>query len=73
METLAASADAAGAVRFGQELRPGDRVRILTGPLAERIATVTRLDEKHRVALLLEILGAERPVVSARGDLLPLP
>lgn len=73
VETLAASADASGAVRFDRELRPGDRVRILAGPFAERIATVTRLDEKGRVALLLEILGAERPVVTARGDLLPLP
>jgi transcription antitermination factor NusG len=58
---------------MAEDLRPGDRVRILAGPLADRLATVTRLDEKGRVALLLEILGAERPVVMARGDLLPLP
>lgn len=73
MEALLASSDAAGAVVYGQELRPGDRVRILTGPFADRLATVTRLDEKGRVALLLEILGAERTVVMAREDLLPLP
>jgi transcriptional antiterminator RfaH len=73
VETLLAAADLAGAVRMAEDLRPGDRVRILAGPLADRLATVTRLDEKGRVALLLEILGAERPVVMARGDLLPLP
>jgi transcriptional antiterminator RfaH len=72
VESLLASVDDAGAVSFGRELRPGDRVRILTGPLADRLATVARLDEKGRVALLLEILGAERPVVMGRGDLLPL-
>ncbi len=62
-----------GTVRYGLEVAPGQRVRVLTGPFADRLATVTRLDEKGRVALLLEILGAERPVVMAREDLLPLP
>lgn len=72
VETLLASADAAGAVSAGQELRVGARVRILNGPLADRLATVTRLDERGRVAVLLEIMGAERTVVMAREDLLPL-
>lgn len=73
VEHLQALADAEGAVRFGLEAEPGRRVRVLTGPFADRLATVTRLDEKGRVALLLEILGAERTVVMAREDLLPLP
>lgn len=73
VEHLQALADTEGAVRFGLEVEPGRRVRVLTGPFADRLATVTRLDEKGRVALLLEILGAERTVVMAREDLLPLP
>ncbi|MDW8125917.1 MAG: transcriptional activator RfaH [Geminicoccaceae bacterium] len=73
VEALLAAADAHGALCAGREVRPGDRVRILVGPLADRLATVTRLDEKGRVAVLLEILGAERPVILAREAVLPLP
>lgn len=38
-------------------LVPGDRVRITAGPFAEFIAEVRSLDERGRVALLLDILG----------------
>lgn len=73
VEQLQALADAEGAVRYGLEVVPGQRVRVLTGPLADRLAIVTRLDEKGRVALLLEILGAERSVILDREAVLPLP
>lgn len=73
VEGLMALADAAGIVRYGREVTPGQRVRVLTGPFADRLATVTRLDENGRVAVLLGILGAERPVTLQREQLLPLP
>ena len=38
-------------------LTPGDRVRITAGPFAELIAEVRSLDDRGRVALLLDILG----------------
>lgn len=73
VEHLQALTGEDGTVRYGLEVAPGQRVRVLAGPFADRLATVTRLDEKGRVALLLEILGAERLVVMAREELLPLP
>lgn len=38
-------------------LKPGEKVRILHGPFAELIAQVKSLDDRGRVALLLDVLG----------------
>lgn len=73
VEGLQALADAAGIVRYGLEVAVGQKVRVLAGPFADRLATVMRLDERGRVAVLLEILGAERSVTLQREVLLPLP
>ena len=39
------------------DLAPGQRVRLLSGPFAECIATIEAMDDKGRVAVLLEMLG----------------
>lgn len=38
-------------------LRPGEQVRILQGPFTDLIAKVKSLDDRGRVALLLDVLG----------------
>ena len=38
-------------------LAPGDRVRVVSGPFADFVATVERLDPDQRVWLLLDSLG----------------
>ena len=38
-------------------LRPGEQVRILQGPFTDLIAQVQSLDDRGRVALLLDVLG----------------
>ncbi|MBK8631858.1 MAG: transcriptional activator RfaH [Sphingomonadales bacterium] len=38
-------------------LKPGEKVRILHGPFADLIAQVKSLDDRGRVALLLDIMG----------------
>ena len=49
----------------GSSLRPGQKVRLVSGPFVDCIGTLLRLDAKDRVALLLSILGQEvRAVVS---------
>lgn len=40
-----------------ERFRPGQTVRIMTGPFADLTAQVLTLDDKGRVALLLDILG----------------
>ena len=57
VETLLAHSDA-GLTRLDGSLAEGQRVRILSGPLADFTATVVRLDARRRVDVLLEIMGA---------------
>lgn len=44
------------------ELEPGQAVRLISGPFADSLAQVERLDDRGRVHLLLGILGGERSV-----------
>ena len=71
VETLLAHSDAGGLTRLDRLLAEGQRVRILSGPLAEFTATVLRLTARHRVDLLLEIMGATVPVSIDRRALAP--
>ena len=64
VETLLAHSDR-GLTRLDSSLAEGQRVRILSGPLADFTATVLRLDARRRVDVLLEIMGA---AVSASVD-----
>jgi transcriptional antiterminator RfaH len=53
-------------VTLDERLRPGQKVRLVTGPFVDCIGTLLRLDARDRVALLLSILGQQvRAVVSA--------
>jgi transcription antitermination factor NusG len=60
------------AANFSELVTVGADVRFLSGPLAERIGRVVRLDEKGRVAVLMELLGAERVVSATASSLLPV-
>ncbi len=57
-------------VDLGARLRPGSKVRILTGPFAEKLGTLLELDDRGRARVLLEILGASRTVTMPRHGLL---
>ena len=43
-------------------LEPGQAVRLISGPFADSIAQVERLDERGRVRVLLDMLGGATPV-----------
>jgi transcriptional antiterminator RfaH len=70
VETLLAHSDA-GLTRLDRSLAEGQRVRILSGPLADFTATVVRLDARRRVDVLLEIMGAAVSVSVDRRALAP--
>jgi transcriptional antiterminator RfaH len=70
VEGLLAHSDA-GLTRLDRSLAEGQRVRILSGPLADFTATVLRLDARRRVDVLLEIMGAAVPVSVDRRALAP--
>ncbi len=57
VETLLDYRDATGACRFDRDLLEGQRVRIISGPLASVVGKLTRLDANGRVEILLELLN----------------
>jgi transcription elongation factor/antiterminator RfaH len=70
VETLLAHSDA-GLTRLDHSLMQGQRVRILSGPLADFTATIMRLDARRRVEVLLEIMGSAVSVSVDRRALAP--
>jgi transcription antitermination factor NusG len=65
VETLVAATESSGTVRLDSDLKIGQKVRILSGPFAETLCRLVHLDDRGRVRVLLEFMGAE---VSARLD-----
>ena len=57
--------------RLDAGLVKGQCVRILSGPFAELIGTLERLDEAGRVQVLLELMGTAVPVSLHRSALAP--
>jgi len=70
VETLLAHSDD-GLTRLDHALAQGQRVRILSGPLADFTATIMRLDARQRVDVLLEIMGGAVSVSVERRALAP--
>jgi len=58
-----------GMTRLDCKLSIGERVRILSGPFAECVGTLARLDEAGRVRVLLEMMGNAVPVALHRSVL----
>lgn len=70
-ETLIGLADASGIVNLGNTVEVGGRVRVLTGPFANFVGELVRLDGAQRVRVLLQLLGGPVAVSIDRGHLAP--
>jgi transcription elongation factor/antiterminator RfaH len=57
--------------RLDTGLVKGQHVRILSGPFADFVGTLERLDEAGRVQVLLEMMGTSVPVTLLRSALSP--
>jgi transcription elongation factor/antiterminator RfaH len=57
--------------RLDIDLAKGQQVRILSGPFADFVGTLQRLDGAGRVQVLLELMGTAIPVTLNRSALLP--
>ena len=57
--------------RLDTDLVKGQHVRILSGPFADFVGTLERLDEAGRVQVLLEMMGTAVPVTLHRSALSP--
>jgi transcriptional antiterminator RfaH len=48
-------------------LKPGARLKITTGPLADHVAILVRMKPRERIEALLQLLGSEQKVTLARS------
>jgi transcription elongation factor/antiterminator RfaH len=70
VESLIERSDA-DVTRLDAGLVNGQRVRILSGPFADFVGMLQRLDEAGRVRVLLEMMGTAVPVMLDRSALSP--
>jgi transcriptional antiterminator RfaH len=68
VEALMEAADARG-VLTGPPLKAGQKVRIIAGAFADKLAVIERLDDAGRVRVLLEIISGQVAVTVARDFL----
>ena len=71
VESLSATCTAAGFIDLSEQFAIGDRVRLLTGPFADLVGELARVDSAGRVTVLLKLLGGEVPVSVERSALMP--
>jgi transcriptional antiterminator RfaH len=57
VEAMISRIESSGAIRPDHELEVGETARILSGPFAETLCRIERLDDRGRVRVLLEIMG----------------
>jgi transcription elongation factor/antiterminator RfaH len=57
--------------RLDTELAKGQSVRVLSGPFADFVGTLARLDGAGRVQVLLQLMGTAVPVTLPRSALAP--
>ena len=70
VETLIVQSDG-DLTRLDTGLVKGQQVRILSGPFADFVGTLERLDDAGRVQVLLEMMGTAVPVTLQRSLLAP--
>jgi transcription antitermination factor NusG len=58
VETLIRSTSSDGLLRYREDLEPGQKIRLVAGPFAERLGVLVRLDDAGRIDVLLELMGA---------------
>jgi transcription elongation factor/antiterminator RfaH len=71
VEALIARTNEIGLALFDTGLTTGQTVRILSGPFADFVGTLERLDGAGRVRVLLTMMGTAVPVTLHRSALLP--
>lgn len=71
VEQLQALTDENGLFNGAAGVGPGDAVRVVAGPFAELVGTLTRLDGAGRARILLQIMRTEIAVTLKVADLVP--
>jgi transcription elongation factor/antiterminator RfaH len=71
VESLQDRMDGEGLTRFSEDLSIGQSVRVLSGPFADLVGSLERLDANDRVRVLLQVMGATVPVSLNSKQLYP--
>lgn len=71
VEALMDACDVEGNLSWKTELRPGQKVRVVDGPLMELVGQLDQLTDSDRVRVLLNIMGGVTRVVLPRSYLVP--
>lgn len=71
IDALRQTLDEEGLVAVPETLKPGQKVRLIAGPLVDCVGTLLHLAAQGRVALLLSLLGQEVSTVVSRRMLAP--
>ena len=72
VEALREACDESGVLRLpGDELKPGQSVRIVAGPFSDFVGEIDRLEDSERVRVLLDIMGGGVPVMLPKNCVLP--
>ena len=70
VERLIETTDGNGLTEISSGLELGSRVKVLSGPFADLIGTLSRIDAEGRVRVLFEIMNGEIPVLLDRMNLI---
>lgn len=68
IEALRVRCDEDGCVAGPDDLRVGEQVKILSGPFADLVGRVDRLDSRDRVRILLDLLGQDVGTMVERAN-----
>jgi transcription elongation factor/antiterminator RfaH len=71
VESMLALSQSDGLLRPKINLKPGAPVRLASGPFAEQLGVLDRLDDSGRIRVLLNILGRQVPVLLNEAHALP--
>lgn len=72
VEGLMEMTAADGRIVFTSAMKPGDKVKFMSGPFADMVGALEHLDANGRVLVLLDILGRASQVRAKAADLLPV-
>jgi len=61
-----------GVLSFTPALEPGQSVRVLSGPFANLVGELQRIDSQNRVVVLLDILGSRTAVMTSGDFIVPV-
>lgn len=71
IELLRGNMNEDGTIAQYRFLMAGDNAAIVTGPFANQVGKLLSVDDKGRVAILLELLSSKRPVKTRIENLMP--